>query len=232
MAANEVVMRQGSSIMIDHTPAGTVLGGQPEVIGDLVLIPHRDLAANVKGALAAGGGIYEVTGDAAIAAGKRVYWNASAGKVTQTEGSNKVIGYTIDAAIGANNEIGRIVHVPEPGATDSGGDFLNAVIPSAAQQALSGAGAVNITSYYTAVTNTGADALTLADGTQAGQLKKIQMIVDPGTDSTLTPVTLTGGTTITFADAGDYAILQWDGASWIPIELGNDADGATAPVLA
>jgi hypothetical protein len=112
------------------------------------------------------------------------------------------------------------------------GSTVVPVIPIAAQQALTGAGAANITSYYTALTNTGADAITLADGAQVGQLKKIQMIVDPGTDSTLTPTNLSGGTTITFADVGDYAILCWDGSNWVAIELGNDADGATGPVLA
>ncbi len=105
------------------------------------------------------------------------------------------------------------------------------VMPTAAQQALTGAGAANITAYYTALTNTGGDAISLVDGAQSGQLKKIQMIVDPGTDSTLTPTTLTGGSTIVFADAGDYCILMWTGTSWVAIELGNDADGATGPVL-
>ena len=102
---------------------------------------------------------------------------------------------------------------------------------NAAQQALSGAGALNVTSYYSAWTTTGADAGTLADGTAIGQLKKIQLIVDGG-DGTLTPSNLSGGTTITFADAGDYVVLVWDGTNWIALELGNDADGATAPVVA
>ena len=98
--------------------------------------------------------------------------------------------------------------------------------PSGVQQALSGAGAVNLTSYYTAVTNTGSDALTLADSTVLGQVKKVKMIVAPGTDSTLTFNT---NATIVFADVGDYVELKWNGTDWIPVELGNDADGATAP---
>jgi hypothetical protein len=53
------------------------------------------------------------------------------------------------------------------------------------------------------------------------------MIVDPGTDSTLT---FNSTATIVFADVGDYAILVWNGSDWIPVELGNDADGVTAPV--
>jgi hypothetical protein len=104
-------------------------------------------------------------------------------------------------------------------------------ILSAVQQALSGAGAINVTSYYTAWTTTGVNAGTLADGTFVGQKKKIQLIVDGG-DGTLTPVNLAGGTTITFADAGDFVVLRWDGTEWVVIERGNDADGATAPVVA
>lgn len=105
------------------------------------------------------------------------------------------------------------------------------LIPLAAQQDLSGAGAINVTSYYTAWTTTSTDAGTLTDGVVKGQLKKIQLIVDGG-DGTLTPTNLSGGTTITFADAGDYVILGWSGSAWVALELGNDADGATAPVLA
>jgi hypothetical protein len=100
-----------------------------------------------------------------------------------------------------------------------------------AQQALSGAGAVAVTNYYTAWTTTGANAGTLADGTVIGQLKKIQLVTDAG-DGTLTPSNLSGGTTITFADAGDYVVLMWTGTAWSAIELGNSADGRTAPVIA
>jgi len=105
------------------------------------------------------------------------------------------------------------------------------LIPIATQQALSGGGAINITSFYTAWTTTAADAGTLIDGAVKGQLKKIQLIVDGG-DGTLTPSNLSGGSTITFADAGDYVILAWNGTAWVAVELGNDADGATGPVLA
>lgn len=105
------------------------------------------------------------------------------------------------------------------------------LVPLGTAQALSGAGALNVTSYLTKWTTTGANAGTLADGVVKGQLKKIQMIVDAG-DGTLTPNSLSGGTTITFADAGDYVVLIWNGTAWVMIESGNDADGVTAPVLA
>ena len=100
-----------------------------------------------------------------------------------------------------------------------------------AQQAISGAGAMNVTAYYTAWTTTAGDAGTLADGVVEGQLKKINLVSDGG-DGTLTPSNLQGGTTITFADAGDFALLMWESAGWVALELGNGADGATAPVLA
>lgn len=104
-------------------------------------------------------------------------------------------------------------------------------IPNAAMQSLSGAGAITTTEYYTAWTTTGANAGTLANSDVIGQLKKIQMVVDAG-DGTLTPTTLVGGTTITFADAGDTAELMWTASGWRVIALYNVTDGATAPVLA
>ena len=39
------------------------------VIGDAAFIAHEDIAANVQGTIYAGGGIYDVTADAAIATG-------------------------------------------------------------------------------------------------------------------------------------------------------------------
>lgn len=94
------------------------------------------------------------------------------------------------------------------------------------------AGAVPITNFYSTLdSNAGATTATLANGAVIGQLKKIKMIVDGG-DCVLTPANLANGTTITFADVGDTALLIWNGTDWVVIELSNDADGATAPVLA
>ena len=76
-------------------------------------------------------------------------------------------------------------------------------------QSLSGAGAVDLTNLITELTTTGANALTLADGTTSGQIKIINMIVDGG-DGTLTPTTFANGTNITFNDVGDSAILVYN----------------------
>ena len=83
-------------------------------------------------------------------------------------------------------------------------------------QSLSGAGAVDITNLVTEITTTGADALTLANGS-AGQIKIITMVVDGG-DGTLTPATFANGTTITFNDANDtVALLYANTIGWVII---------------
>ena len=82
-------------------------------------------------------------------------------------------------------------------------------------QSLSGAGAVDLTNLITELTTTGADALTLADGTTSGQIQIINMIVDCG-DGTLTPTTFANGTTITFDAVGESATLVWNSTvGWI-----------------
>ena len=79
-------------------------------------------------------------------------------------------------------------------------------------QAMTAAGAVSITTAVTTVASSGAIALTLANGSQ-GQIKIIVFITDGG-DATLTPATMNDGTTLTFADAGDAAILMWLATGW------------------
>jgi len=83
----------------------------------------------------------------------------------------------------------------------------------ATNQALSGAGAVNVTDMLTSLTTTGAaQALTLANGT-TGQIKIISHVVDGGS-AVLTPTTKIGFTTITFTNVGDSATLVYTAAGW------------------
>jgi hypothetical protein len=82
-------------------------------------------------------------------------------------------------------------------------------------QALSGAGAVNVTQGATAYTSTGAaQALALADGVN-GQIKIIAHVSDGGS-GVLTPTTKSGYSTITFTNVGDAVTLQFfTTAGWI-----------------
>jgi hypothetical protein len=85
-------------------------------------------------------------------------------------------------------------------------------------QALSGAGAINITTAVTSLTTTGAaEALTLANGT-VGQFKTIVHTVDGGS-AVLTPTTKIGFTTITFTDVGESATLVYTAAGWAIVAL-------------
>ena len=76
---------------------------------------------------------------------------------------------------------------------------------SQAAQALTAAGAVNITTAITTIVTSAAIALTLVDGL-AGQLKFITMVTQSGT-ATLTPTTLNGYATIAFGTDGDSVLL-------------------------
>ena len=66
-------------------------------------------------------------------------------------------------------------------------------------------------------TNTagGAHAGTLADGTR-GQIKIITLIADGG-DSVITPTNLANGSTITFNDVGDTAMLIFTNTNWVVV---------------
>jgi hypothetical protein len=88
----------------------------------------------------------------------------------------------------------------------------------ATNQALSGAGAVNVTDMLTSLTTTGAtQALTLANGT-VGQIKIISHVVDGGS-AVLTPTTKIGFSTITFTAVGDSAMLIYTAAGWDIVAL-------------
>jgi len=92
--------------------------------------------------------------------------------------------------------------------------FAGAVVGSV--QALSGPGAVNITTLTTTFTSTGAgNALTLVDGV-AGQLKAIVYVAEAagGDTGVLTPTNFGNGTTITFNAIGHSVLLQFLGTDW------------------
>ena len=97
-------------------------------------------------------------------------------------------------------------------------------------QALTAAGAVNITTPITTVASSGAIALTIANGT-VGQIKIITFITDGGT-ATLTPATMVNGTTLAFADAGDSAILLWIATGWAVIGAWGPGTPGAGPTIA
>jgi predicted RecA/RadA family phage recombinase len=110
--ANQVLFKQGSPVMVDHTPGSALQGGDVLVVGDTPFIPHRDIAANVKGALAAYGGVYECTAGAAIAAfGTKLYWDDTNNKVTPTASTHKVFGKSLGTAAADGDKV-MVLHFP------------------------------------------------------------------------------------------------------------------------
>lgn len=109
-------LHHGSPVMVDYTPGSAVTAGDVIVAGGSVRIAHRDIAANVLGALAAAFGVYKVpkaiTGGSAIADGVKVYWNASAHQITATQAGNAVFGITIGASVDADTTQ-YVLHMPE-----------------------------------------------------------------------------------------------------------------------
>ena len=126
---------------------------------------------------------------------------------------------TFSGPVRSENGFESITKNGTTGAITVGTSYSNIITGSV--HSLAGPGAVNLTDLITEVSTTGADALTLANGS-AGQVKIITMIVDGG-NGTLTPATLAGGTTITFYDVGDGVVLVYGTAGWVVV--GNN--GAT-----
>jgi len=129
-------------------------------------------------------------------------------------------GLTASGSVSNNFSGGTGTFLTSTGLNTIGGDLLMAsgkVVGFGAPQALSGAGAVDVVSLATLFTSTGsAQALTLADGTRAGQIKFIMHVVDGGS-GVLTPTTKTNFTTVTFTNVYDWAALIWSGTAWRPL---------------
>ena len=90
---------------IDYTPGANVSAGDVVVQNDLVGIAKLDIASGVLGALAVTG-VFDVpkaTGaGTAIAAGAKVYWNATAQQATTTATGNKYLGKPVRVAADAD----------------------------------------------------------------------------------------------------------------------------------
>lgn len=87
-------------------------------------------------------------------------------------------------------------------------------IKNAAIEAITTTGAagqsVSVETYASNVTTAGAHTLTLPDGTEFGQLKKINLVVDGGNLTlAITSAVSTSANQIVFGDAGDNATLMW-----------------------
>jgi hypothetical protein len=139
----------------------------------------------------------------------------AAGNVTISAGDEGATGSagTVSLATGTVSTVGIQVDASQNVLIPNG--FLRY---SETPQSLVGAGTVDVVTQITTFTDTGANALTLADGVQ-GQTKFICQIATAGGAGTLTPTNLAGGTTITFDAIGESVHLLFTNSSWYVIGI-------------
>lgn len=104
---------------IDYTPGSAVLAGTVYVLGNLVTIVTKDIAADEKGATCVRG-VFNVPKDNSdVSAGDTLYWNASgdpyggtagSGAFTKTVGSNKIAGHALEAAGTTTGDVDMLLH--------------------------------------------------------------------------------------------------------------------------
>src|SRR5690606_31251818 len=113
----KAIFRHGDPIMVDYTPVSDVEAGDVVVVGDVPMVAHSDIAANTLGALACGGGVYDVVKDtgtstAVFSAGKVMFWDVGDQQINEDSG-NPHFGESV-AAASDDDETVRVHHNPRP----------------------------------------------------------------------------------------------------------------------
>lgn len=121
----DTTFRHGSPRMIDYTPSGgNVALGDVVLLGTvtantagtgaLALISHAPIVNNTKGAMAVGGGVYDVVNLNNAANGAKVFWDDTNNKVTTVSTNNAQFGYIVGDGGGGANSTAKALHHPEP----------------------------------------------------------------------------------------------------------------------
>ena len=184
----------------------------------------RNAASSIAGANltlnGADGGSGNTAGGAVIVAAGTGSGSGTGGDTTVFggagggSGAGGAINLTTYSGSGSGTAV-KGLHITNAQTVEISNGFLKY---SQTPQNLVGAGAVDITSQITHFTDTGTNALTLADGAE-GQTKIICQIATAGGAGTLTPSNLAGGTTITFNAVGENVHLIFTGSNWRAIGI-------------
>jgi len=105
----ETTFRHGEPVMVDYTPAsGNVSAGQVILVGNTTGwtcgVAHVDITNATLGALASGGGVYDVVNLNNAADGSKVYWDDTNNKVTTTSTNNALFGFVDQSMTLATNQ--------------------------------------------------------------------------------------------------------------------------------
>jgi hypothetical protein len=113
----DTTFRHGNPVHINYTPSsGNVAAGEVVLLGNTTGltcgIAHRPITNNELGALAAGGGVYDVVNLNNAANYATVYWDDSVNKVTTVSTNNAKFGYIVADGGGGANSTARALHDP------------------------------------------------------------------------------------------------------------------------
>ena len=113
----ETTFRSGEPLMIDYTPStGNVSAGQVVLIGNTAGlccgVAHKDITNSTLGALAGGGGVYDVVNLNNSANGAKVYWDDTNNKFTTASTNNAVFGTIVKNGGGGANTNCIVLHNP------------------------------------------------------------------------------------------------------------------------
>lgn len=111
----EASYRHGHPVMIDYTPGANIAAGQVVLLGNTAGltcgVAHNDIVSGELGAIAGGGGVYDVMVAGNYAAWTKVYWDDGNAKLTTTSTNMSQFGYTVEASPAANSVV-AVLHVP------------------------------------------------------------------------------------------------------------------------
>ena len=114
----DATFRHGAPVMIDYTPAtGNVAAGDVILLGNLTgltcVVAHLPITNESLGAVAGGGGVYEVTNLNNAANGAKVYWEGGeVKKVTTVSENMSLFGFVVSNGGGGDNSKCLALHKP------------------------------------------------------------------------------------------------------------------------
>jgi hypothetical protein len=110
---NEYTPSSGAIDAGDMVLLGSVTANSNTGAGALLGIAHRDIANNVMGTLAIGGGVYDCVIASNYAAGVTLFKPSGNAILTTTATNNARFGPLLEATAAAN-AVAQVLHDPEP----------------------------------------------------------------------------------------------------------------------